>query len=383
MTKNSLIFIWDNFGPPHADRVDAVARALPNAQAIGLEIHGNSQTYAWKPETGSGFEKLTLFPHGNTRGLALLRALVRFRRNHGPATWFLCHYDWTEIFLFAMFLRALGDRVFTMADSKYDDYPRHLWRESGKRIFMLPYLGALGASLRSRDYLRFLGIRAERIIGGYDSLSVARIRNLAGCPPAPAGIPFADRHFTIVARLVPKKNLFLALKAYSLYVAQDIAPRPLHLCGNGPLEAKLKAHAEELGVGAHVIFHGFVQTDVVARLLGSTLALILPSTEEQFGQVVPEALAMGLPVILSDNCGARDELVRTGINGFVVEPDNAEGLAWFMHLMATDEALWKRMSTAANTFAPRGDVVQFARGVIELAGMPPTPPAPQCDQTPT
>jgi len=95
--------------------------------------------------------------------------------------------------------------------------------------------------------------------------------------------------------------------------------------------------------------------------------LILPSTEEQFGQVVPEALAMGLPIIISANCGARDELVRTGVNGFVVESDNAEGMASFMLLLATDEALWRRMCIATARFMPHGDVTEFTNGVAKLA----------------
>jgi len=369
MKNKHFYFVWDNFGPIHIDRIEAVARAYPGVQVTGLEIHGRSQTYAWNSESAPRCNKVTLFPQSNSRGLALLRALIRHRIQCGRAIWFLCHYDWKEILLFAFFLRLLGDQVFTMADSKFDDYQRNLWRELGKKFFLLPYKGALGASARSRDYLRFLGIKPETIVKGYDTLSTIRIRALAGQPPAPNGTPFSKRHFSIVARLVPKKNLFVALKAYSLYAAQTSDPRPLHLCGNGPLEAELRAYADELRISALVVFHGFIQTDAVARLLGSTLALILPSTEEQFGQVVPEALAMGLPIILSDNCGARDELVRTGVNGFVVESDNAEGMASFMILLATDEALWRRMCIATARFMPHGDVTEFTKGVAKLAGI--------------
>ena len=65
-------------------------------------------------------------------------------------------------------------------------------------------------------------------------------------------------------------------------------------------------------------------------MLRKSLALILPSTEEQFGFVVLEALALGIPVIVSENVGARDLHVRTGVNGFIFEPDNEKGLAFFM-----------------------------------------------------
>jgi glycosyltransferase involved in cell wall biosynthesis len=124
-----------------------------------------------------------------------------------------------------------------------------------------------------------------------------------------------------------------------------------------------------LNLESNIIFHGFVQTEQVAKLLGTTLALVLPSIEEQFGNVVIEAQALGLPVLLSDVCGARDNLVRTAVNGFIFEPDNSQGLAWFMSLIAKDLELWKGMSKSANKFSSKGDVLNFANAVKNLIGI--------------
>lgn len=366
----NIIFLWDNFGPTHADRCEAVAKDLGSlARVTGLELHGRSTIYDWVPEDGEGFRKITLFPDQTRRpgALALLRALIAFRWREGRGIWFLCHYERPYILLFALILRIFGDKVLTMADSKFDDYPRYIWRELGKRLFMLPYQGAIGCGIRSRDYLRFLGIRRDRIVPGYDTLSLDRIREMAGAIPAPGGLEHGARHFTIIARHVPKKNLPMALLAYALYASRAEAPRPLHLCGSGPLEPELRSLVQELGVAEMVVFHGFIQTDAIARCMASTLALILPSVEEQFGLVVIEAQAMGLPVIVSDVCGARDDLVRNAVNGFVVEPDNPAGLAWFMTRLASDEALWRELCTGAARSAPQGDVTAFTQAVRALA----------------
>jgi len=75
---------------------------------------------------------------------------------------------------------------------------------------------------------------------------------------------------------------------------------------------------------------------------------------------------MGVPVIVTDNCGARDLLVRTGVNGFVVEPDNPAGMALFMEMLAEDEGLWNSMCTAASEFSDRGDARWFAESVVAL-----------------
>jgi glycosyltransferase involved in cell wall biosynthesis len=211
-----------------------------------------------------------------------------------------------------------------------------------------------------------MGFRPEAIQSPYNTVSLARIRNLSGATPAPEGVPFRDRHFTIVARMVAKKNISMALTAMKLYAEQVADPRPLHLFGTGPLEAELRHQARESGISHLVHFRGFLQTQDVSRAYGSSLALVLPSIEEQFGNVVPEAMSMGLPVILSDNCGSRDILVRSGVNGFIIEPDNPAGLAFFMKLLSEDEDLWRRMCVATHKFVENSDTARFAEAVEAL-----------------
>lgn len=370
LAPRPLIFLWENFGPMHADRCDAVARLYGiEARVVGLELLSRSEVYEWASETRTSFDKTTLFPQARQRpGIwRHLREIARFRARHAQSTWFMCHYERPEILLAAWYLRLRGHRVFTMGCSKFDDLPRKAWREWLKSFYLRPYHGAIGSGIRSIDYFRFLGFGRRPVVGEYNTVSLSRIRALSETVPAPGGTRFSHRHFTIVARLVPKKNLQVALRAYALYRTMAASPRPLHLCGSGPLEVDLIALAQELGIREHVTFHGFVQSAEVARILGSTLALLLPSIEEQFGNVVIEAQAMGLPVILSDNCGARDLLVRVGVNGFVIEPDNPGGLAWCMCRLSDDEQTWATMADAATRSAEGGDVARFAEAVKGLA----------------
>lgn len=368
-----LVFVWDNFGPLHADRCNAVAKRFEGKhQVIGLELAGQSQLYGWLPEDGTLFQKITLVRGKSfeeipfiSRFEKTLRACLGVGQN---SQYFFCHYQDPAIFLAASFLRTMGRPVFTMGCSKFDDYPRKLSRELLKSLMYLPYSGALASGVRSCDYMRFMGLPDKRIVSAYNSVSLDRIRHLAGVPIAPGGVPFGDRHFTIVARLVPKKNIAMALKAVKLYAEQVAQPRELHLFGNGPLEAELRQQATELGIEKLVHFRGFLQTGEISKAYGKSLALLLPSMEEQFGNVIPEAQAMGLPVILSDNCGGRDLLVRSGVNGFVIEPDNPKGLAFFMRLISEDEGLWRNMCIESQIFAERADSARFAEAVEMLTG---------------
>jgi glycosyltransferase involved in cell wall biosynthesis len=279
---------------------------------------------------------------------------------------FFCHYESAATVAAAFVLRILGRRMFIMNDSKVDDKQRWIGKELLKSLFFIPYNGALAASRRSAEYLKFLAFSRRHVVLGYDVISIERMRAQAQIAPAPDGAPFGSRHFTVIARFVPKKNLFSVLDAFSLYVQQARRPRALHLCGSGPLEPQLREKVKELSIDSHVVFQGLVDSAEISRTLGHSLALILVSTEEQFGLVVIEAQAMGVPVIVSPNSGARDELVRTGVNGFLVEPDNPKGIAYFMGVFDEDEPCWTRMASAAQKFVPLGDAPRFARACQEL-----------------
>jgi L-malate glycosyltransferase len=366
-----LVFVWDNFGPLHADRCNAVAKKFQGThQVIGLELAGRSKVYDWIPEKGTHFKKITLITGRSFEDIPFakrfgktLDACLRVGRD---SLYFLCHYQDPAIFLLASTLRAMGRSVYTMGCSKFDDYPRKLKREVVKSFMYLPYKGAIASGVRSCDYMRFMGLPPDKIQSAYNSVSLERIRQLAGVPIAPEGVPFRERHFTIVARFVAKKNISTALKAVKLYAEQVATPRHLHLFGSGPLEAELRHQVREHGTENLVHFRGFLQTGEISRAYGQSLALLLPSIEEQFGNVIPEAQAMGLPVILSDNCGGRDLLVRSGVNGFVIEPDNASGMAFFMRLLSEDEDLWRKMCLETRVFAERADSARFAEAVEAL-----------------
>jgi len=367
-----LVFAWDQFGPYHMDRLEALGRHFAGqAEIVGIELVRYGEIYGWAP-TGPGhaFRKITLFPEQGRRSVPPLphaAALIRACHAEGAREIFLCDFQLPGIFLSALALRLLGCRVYIMQDSKFDDKPRRLTREFAKWALYRPYHAALVGSDRSKSYLEFLGMRSSRIAVGYDAIALERIAGRAGAAPAPDGMPHAERHFTAIARFVPQKNLAAAIDAYALYrLAAGAAPRELHLCGAGPLEDELRGRAEGI---PGIVFRGFLQEAEIAKTLAASLALLLPSIEEPFGLVVNEAIALGVPVILSHSCGAVDRIVRSGVNGYVVEPDNVEGMAHFMTLLDRDVAEWRRLAVNAQQFRADADVGAFVDGVDRVVAM--------------
>ena len=132
------------------------------------------------------------------------------------------------------------------------------------------------------------------------------------------------------------------------------------LIGSGVEEAAIRARAAQLGVTDQIDFPGFLGADEVARRLSGSLALVLPSLEEQWGLVVNEALAFGLPVIASSAVGSADVLVRNLVNGYIVEPGQPESLGQALLAMAADPARWEAMVAASHKRAWLGDTERLA-----------------------
>ena len=115
-------------------------------------------------------------------------------------------------------------------------------------------------------------------------------------------------------------------------------------------------------------------------MLSSSLALVLASREEQWGLVVNEALAFGLPAIVSTEVGSRDALVRNLVNGYVVEPGSADGIAAAMRAMTASREAWEAMVAASHARAWMGDTDRLADAVELLLDPANGPARARCDQ---
>jgi glycosyltransferase involved in cell wall biosynthesis len=368
MKPSRVVFAWENLGPSHFDRIEACA-SDPGLKVAAIEFFGTSIAYDWNSAGLAGVQRFTLYPDGRSvRNPLLIWRLVRACLAQRPDCVFLCHYSYFPVFVTALVLRLLGVRTITMIDSKFDDMDRSIWREVPKALLLAPYHGALAGSRRTTEYLRFLGFRTRPVVEGFDTLDIARIAARAPLAAPGHGPGHADRAFLVVARLIREKNLAFMLRAYAAWRDQAVHPRALRILGAGPLEGALRDLAAELGVADQVRFEGMATPVEVAQAMRDALALIFPSVQETYGFVVIEALALGLPVLISTKPGAADGLIDNGVNGWLVDPWRPAGLVAAMALLDRDEQAWQSASAAAAASSERGDVRHFVSGIRHLIG---------------
>jgi glycosyltransferase involved in cell wall biosynthesis len=144
---------------------------------------------------------------------------------------------------------------------------------------------------------------------------------------------------------------------------QDVA---LVLVGYGPQQAELEWLVAEKHL-EDVHFIGHAEVDDMPNLYALADIFVLPSTEETWGLVVNEAMACGLPVILTDRVGAAPDLVDDGCNGYVIGVGDSAALAARCLELLRDDARLARFSECSASriqeFTPERAARQFAQAV--------------------
>ncbi|MFM7133946.1 MAG: glycosyltransferase family 4 protein [Planctomycetota bacterium] len=138
------------------------------------------------------------------------------------------------------------------------------------------------------------------------------------------GLREGRRRFMYCGRFVEVKRVDVLLRAF-VAMAPSHPEWDLVLAGDGPLREKLVAMIPT-GLRDRVTFTGFLQFDDISRCYHACDALVLPSEYEPWALVVTEAMAAGMAVIASDVVGAAVDLVRPGVNGYLVTPRSVDSL---------------------------------------------------------
>lgn len=175
-------------------------------------------------------------------------------------------------------------------------------------------------------YVRIGASPAQKMRLVYNGIDVQRFRS--SDVPEGIGEPEVFR-WLAVGRLEPQKDYPTLLQAIACLARQAHRPFRLDIVGRGILDAELRALVAKLEIGSLVNFLG-VRDDVDA-IYRVADAFVLSSVYEGYGLVVAEAMASGLPVVVTDS-GGPPEIV--GSVGQVVPPGDAEALAGAMaHVM--------------------------------------------------
>ena len=374
--QTRVAVLFRRFGPYHHARLNAAGKLMC---VSGIEACSMDDTYAWeKVEGAASFTRLTLTDRHAQN--------ASWRKEVHRQTWKALDQTkpqavavpgWSSIDALSALSWCLQTQTpaIMMSESTEWDKRRRPWKDWFKRRLVGVCSTALAGGTPHKDYMVKLGMPRERIFLGYDAVDNGYFETKAEILKTEMlkvenrnkyGLP--DKYFLASARFVEKKNLPRLLQAYARYRVlaekaemlktetlkpESTSPRPspqrgegglpstlnpqlstepwsLVLLGDGPLRSSILNLRSSLGLDGHVHLPGFKQYDELPVYYSLASVFVHASTREQWGLVVNEAIASGLPVLVSNRCGCAQDLVQEGVNGFTFDPYNVEQLAGLM-----------------------------------------------------
>jgi glycosyltransferase involved in cell wall biosynthesis len=219
---------------------------------------------------------------------------------------------------------------------------KRIWHRVLGRSFLRGSDRLVATSEAEQEELSTAGIPRRKVVVRYNGID----KSLA-CAPSTRGafrtkwnLPRDEPLILFLSRLIPRKGADLLIEAFA-----QACPEKGRLVIAGPegepkYGAYLKKSARASGVESRIVFTGPLYDEEKRAMLEDADIFALPSRYENFANVAAEAIACGMPVIISDACGI-SSLVN-GVAGLVIPPTR-DALAQAIHSLLSDKSLYERL----------------------------------------
>ncbi len=230
--------------------------------------------------------------------------------------------------------------------------------------FMRRFAACLSVGTRSEAYFRHYGaqrvVRSPHFVDNEAFATAAgRARRARDVLRAAMGIRPNRTVVLFAGKLIARKRPLDLIAA-----AQGVPTAHVLFVGDGVLRAACGRAARAAGVP--VTFAGFVNQRAMAQMYAVADLLVLPSgRRETWGLVVNEAMACGLPVVVSDAVGCAPDLVHDGVTGFAYPVGDIPALRRALAILATDPTRRTQLGHAAVAHVATHSAEHAAAGVLE------------------
>lgn len=336
-----------NLVPYHQARWEAVAR-LNDVELTVVQMRSNDDfeiLETQKNDRAFPLETLGLSKK-RTCPQKMLKLVNSVLDRHSPDVVVISGYSFPISLAFLLASAARRIPVVVCSESNQNDFvrnPQTEWIKS--RVVKLCSAGLVGGTPQ-KEYLQELGIPEERIFTGYNAVdndhfehgsNKARIDSVSTRKTH----LLPESYFIAVSRFTEKKNLPRLIDAYAEFrLRRPQSPNHLVIAGDGPLRHEIEKRIASHQMEAWVHLPGPVTYADLPFYFGLARGFIHASTTEQWGLVVNEALAAGLPAAVSHRCGCVRDLIEDEIHGRTFDPQSTmeivQALEWIDDLVTDD-----------------------------------------------
>jgi glycosyltransferase involved in cell wall biosynthesis len=341
-------------------RVTVLTADLGLAKWDGLGANFERCTWGWRSEQ-DGVEAIYLSTLGHYRALTINPRVIGFCRAHLMGFDLVHFYGLYDLFgpAVSSYCRRLGipyviepmgmyrpiDRGFRLKQAWHRVLGTAFWRNAARIV---------ATSEMEQQELLADGVPPEKVVVRYNGINLDAQTSLParGTFRAKWNISPETPLILFLSRLIPRKGADILIEVFA-----RVCPQSGRLVIAGPegepgYRAYLEKCAKDSGVAARVLFTGPVYDEGKKDLLADADLFVLPSRYENFANAPAEAMACGVPVIITNACGIRS-LVE-GQAGLVIAPEK-EALADALRLLLHDKALYARFKEGCRRVAKQLD----------------------------
>lgn len=326
------------------------------------EIHFSHEvvpSYRWKVGKSS-----LLFNWGT--GTALERA--------APDVIVCGGYNYPASWRAQIWARKHGVPFVLWSESTARDIRKRRWViDRAKKRFVERSTAFLVPGSAARQYLLHLGVHESQIYLAPNAVDNDFYKHHAHHAREHASeirskLDLPERYFVCVGRIVSEKGVFDLLRAYERLTGEIQKDVGLVFVGDGAVRMQLEEAAAKVATG-RIRLLGFLHREQLASIYALAEALVFPTHTDTWGLVVNEAMACGLPIVVSDVAGCASDLVRQDWNGFVLPPHDIEKWSEALRLIATERELMRTMSRNSESRIHEFSPQRWAAGLAELGSL--------------
>ena len=339
-----LAVLWIDWYAYHVARFEGLlSHPELSGRVAGVEFVGGVGVHAglkFREDLPAHLPVRTLMPGASwqqVNQLHLARLVWRHLSQLDPAAVLVPGYYTLPALAAALWARTHHRTSILMTESTAFDHVRVGWKERVKSLLLRTLFdAAVAGGTAHRRYLEQLQFPMERVGHAYDVVNndalAAAVAEAQQGEPGSFGLP-SEPYFLYVGRFAPEKNLETLLEAWIAF--REAGGRwPLVLVGDGPTTHRLQQMLATSPFQADVYLPGLRSSRELAPYYAFAGCFVLPSSREPWGLVVNEAMASGLPVLVSSHCGCAEDLVDYGHNGYRFDPALVSGLTERLHQIA-------------------------------------------------
>lgn len=206
-----------------------------------------------------------------------------------------------------------------------------LWRRMYRKLVNIFVDGYVVNGILTKEYLISQGVKGDRIFTGAmcaDSIRLStQVRSLSLKEKNKLKYSIYNKNklgisFVFVGRMIARKGVTYLLHGWEKHIV-NYPNDMLLLIGDGP---DLPSYMEKCKGDSSVIFAGGIEYSQIYKYYAVSDVFIIPTLEDNWSLVVPEAMACGLPIACSIYNGCYPELVHEGENGVLFDPLNLESV---------------------------------------------------------